>query len=195
MEAAVREVVDQTMSAAEFLDWPGDGTAKRFQLFDGTPRAMSPASSTHARIQGRLAYLVERRLIETRSPCSVLTEPAVQPRLRSSMNVRIPDLGVTCVPGEPGQMVVPDPVLLIEILSPGNERDTRQNVWAYATMPSVVEILLVYSTRIGAELFRRLADASWPLDPQRTEAGESLRLESIDLTCPIEEVYAGTYLA
>jgi len=111
------------------------------------------------------------------------------------MNIRVPDLGVTCSQVASGQLVLAEPILLLEILSPGNEDDTRQNVWAYATIPSVAEILLVHSTRIGAELFRRLPDGSWPVDPEEVAAGGTLRLESIDLTCPIEEVYAGTYLA
>jgi len=30
------------MTLGEFLVWPGDGTAKRYELVDGVVRAMSP---------------------------------------------------------------------------------------------------------------------------------------------------------
>jgi Uma2 family endonuclease len=117
------------------------------------------------------------------------------PRLRANANLRVPDLGVTCSPNEPGQIVVPDPVLLIEILSPSNEADTRENVWAYATIPSVREILVVHSTRVAAELLRRRPDGTWPEEAEEVRQGGTLRLDSIDLTCPLSEVYARTHLA
>lgn len=183
------------MTVADFLDWPGDGRAKRHQLVDGAVRAMAPASVTHGIIQATLAYLVTRRLIEAQSPCRAITEPAVVPRLQANTNLRVPDLGVTCSPNEPGQLVVPDPVLLVEILSPGNEADTRENVWAYASIPSVREILIVHSTRIAAELLRRQSDGSWPKEPEDIGPSGTLRLESIDLTCPLTDLYARTHLA
>ena len=48
-----------------------------------------------------------------------------------------------------------DPVLLVEILSPSNRAETWTNVWAYTTIPSVREILVLHSLRIRAELLRR----------------------------------------
>src|ERR671933_996226 len=129
------------MTMADFLDWPGDGTAKRYQLVDGEPRAMAPASATHGAIQATLARLIGNRLVEAGRRCRAVTEPAVMPRLRADMNLRVPDIGVTCTRIERGQIVLPDPVLLVEILSPGNDRETWENVWAYSTIPSVQEIL------------------------------------------------------
>ena len=192
--ATARKQLPPRMTVPDFLDWPGDGTAKSFQLVDGEPRAMAPASATHGIIQATLAQMIGRRLAETGSQCIVATEPAVVPRLRANANMRVPDLGVTCTRVEAGQIELPDPVLLIEILSPGNAADTRDNVWAYATIPSVQEILVVHSTRIAAELLRRGADRSWPEEPEEIEANGTLRLEAIDLTCPLPELYARTHL-
>jgi Uma2 family endonuclease len=183
------------MSVADFLDWPGDGTAKRYHHVDGEVRAMSPASATHGTIQATLAYLITRRLIETGSPCRAVTEPAIAPRLRANANLRVPDLGVTCAPNEPGQILLPDPVLLVEVLSPSNEAETRGNVWAYASIPSVREILIVRSTRVAAELLRRCLDGSWPEEAEEVGPDGTLRLESVDLTCPLAQVYARTHLA
>ncbi len=190
-----RRPLPPRMTVDDFLDWPGDGTTKRYQLVDGEPRAMGPASATHGVIQARLASLITRRLDETRSPCLVATEPAVMPRLRANMNLRVPDIGVTCTPIERGQIALPDPVLLVEILSPGNEADTWENVWAYSTIPSVQEILVVHSTRVAAELLRRNPDLAWPEAPEAIGSDGTLRLESIDLACSLVELYTGTHLA
>ena len=194
METARRRPPSR-MTTADFIDWPGDGTAKTYQLVDGEPRAMSPASATHGLIQTTLGSLIRNRLLETGSPCRVVTEPAVVPRLRANANLRVPDLGVTCTPIRAGQIELPEPVLLVEILSPGNEPDTWENVWAYASIPSVQEILVVQSTRIGVELLRRGPDRSWPEEPEGTDAKGTLRLETIDFTCPVLELYVGTHLA
>ena len=101
---------------------------------------------------------------------------------------------VACSPDQPGLIITPDPILLVEILSPGNESDTRENVWAYTTIPSVREILVLYSTRIGAELLRREADANWPVNPEMLGSEDTLKLESIGMGCPLLELYRGTHL-
>ena len=192
------------MTVAEFLDWPGDGRAKRYQLIDGEVRAMALASPAHGMIGATLARLIGNRLEQTKSPCLVVIAPGVVPRLRSDINFRVPDLGVTCGEIKAGELMLPDPVLLIEILSPSNEADTRANVWAYATIPSVREILIVHSTQIAAELLRRQPnDASgvpsragnWPETPEEIGPNGVLRLETIDLTCPISALYVGAHLA
>ena len=118
MSNAVRKVPPPSMTLEEFLVWPGDGTAKRYELVDGVARAMSPAAATHGIIQGNLAGLIWRRLRDSGSPCNMIPEGAVAPRLRARTNLRVPDIVVTCTPVEAGQITVPNPVLLVEILSP-----------------------------------------------------------------------------
>jgi len=109
------------MSVADFLAWPGDGNANRHRLVDGEVRAMSPGSAIHGRIQSAATALLERHPTASGSPCRPVTKPAVLPLLRADRNLRVPDLGVTCSPIERGRIALPDPILLIEILSPGNE--------------------------------------------------------------------------
>jgi len=182
-----------SMTVAEFLDWPGDGTSTKYQLVDGEIHAMAPASARHGRIQARISRLLGAHLDD--GPCQLLVAPGVVPRARSDANLRVPDLGVTCEPDELAQHTLVDPILLIQILSPSNERETRRNVWAYATIPTVREILLVESTRVAAELLRRQPDGSWPPDPQVLGPGDQLELTSIDFTCGLKDFYRGTRLA
>lgn len=183
------------MTVADFVAWPGDGSAKHHELVDGEVRAMAPASATHGIIQANMARLIGERLAKARRGCVVVTEPAVVPRLRADRNMRVPDLGVTCAPIGPGQIELPDPILLVEILSPGNESDTRENVWTYATIPSVREILLLRSTRIAAELLRRRPDQSWPETPDVIADGDRFALATVELDLPLAEIYVGSYLA
>jgi len=184
-----------TMTVAEFLDWPGDGTGRKFQLVDGELRAMSPGSATHGTIQTNLAYELRRHMIDRRSKCRVVTEPGVVTRIRAHTNLRVPDLGISCTADAPGQRTLPDPIVLIEILSPGNASDTWDNVWAYTTIPSVRDILIVHSTRVLAELLRRGPDGHWPEEPLEIGADGILRLESVDFAFPLRDAYAQTHLA
>ena len=192
---ALRKRAPARMTLSEFLSWdPGDPTGRTWQLIDGEPVAMAPGSETHGAIQGELIGLLRNDLIERRSPCRVIAEPGIVPRVRADRNYRVPDVGVTCATPSHGLMV-PDPVLLVEILSPGNEADTRANIWAYTTIPSVRELLVVHSTRIEAELLRRSADGSWPEQPEIIGAGGTLSLAGVEFSTPLAALYRTTALA
>jgi Uma2 family endonuclease len=180
------------MTVAEFLDWRGYSTSARHQLVDGEIRAMAPASITHGRIQANIARLFGNHLQNTR--CQVTTAPGVVPRVRADMNMRVPDIAVNCTPDGPGQRALPDPIQIFEILSPSNENETRENVWAYATIPSVREIVLVQSTSIQAEILRREADGTWPARPLVIESSTAVVLDSIDFRAPLTDFYSDTYL-
>ena len=181
-------------TAQEFLEWPGDGGANRYQLIDGEVRAMSPSTVFHSRIQARLASAIDQRLSALDGGCQVLTEAAVQPRMQSEFNVRVPDLVVTCAALVAGQIVIEDPILLIEILSPSNRAKTWTNVWAYTTIPSVREIVVVHSTRVEVQILRPSTDRIWPDAPETILKGGHLRFTSIGFEGSIETIYAGTPL-
>jgi Uma2 family endonuclease len=106
----------------------------------------------------------------------------------------VPDLGVTCAP--PGNdMIVPDPVLLIEILSPSNTAETWNNIWAYTTIPSVQEIVAIHTVRIEAELLIRGPGAAWPETAEIIGPDGVLTLPSIGFSVPLRAVYRTTSLA
>jgi Uma2 family endonuclease len=182
------------MTVAEFLDWPGDGSGRRFELVDGELRPMSPGRPIHGTIQSTLCRLIGNALEAAGSPCRIVTDPGVITSRHPQVNMRVPDLGITCTPDAPAHRALPDPVVLIEILSPSNSVDTWDNVRAYTTIPSVREIAVVHSTRIKAELLRRGADALWPAQPEEIGVDGALQLESIAFACPLRAAYARTHL-
>jgi Uma2 family endonuclease len=191
MEAALR--VPPMMTVPEFLAWDAPA-GPPWQLVDGEPRGMAPASRTHNTIQGELGRLIGNHLLARGGPCSLVPNPGVVPRVRSESNFRIPDLAVTCLPYREEEYALTDPVLLIEILSPSNQAETRANVWAYTTIPSVQEILIVHSTAIRAELLRRDGAGYWPERALTIDDG-ALELQSIGFVVDLPAVYRGTRLS
>src|SRR3712207_9428313 len=97
---------------------------------------MVPATDAPGAIQGELASLLVVHLRAGGGRCRAVVNPGVVPRVRSDRNMLIPDIGITCAPPSTGR-AIPEPVVLVEIMSPPNEAETRANVWAYTTIPSV----------------------------------------------------------
>jgi len=178
------------MSVKEFLSWdPGD--CRTYELVDGEPRAMAPAGAIHGFLQNELGRLLGNHLRRRNSGCEVVANPGVVPQVLSDQNIRVPDLAVTCSSLLPGQTSLPDPVLIVEILSPSNQAKTWTNVWAYTSIPSVQEILVLRSDRIGAELLRRSPEGVWPNRTAGITEGE-LVLDSIGFRISLAELYART---
>ncbi len=104
----------------------------------------------------------------------------------------MPDLAVTCSPDDPAERLVHDPVLIVEILSPSNEAETWANVWAYTTIPSVREILVLRSLEISAELLRCGGDGVWPERGLTFGAEDEVTIESVGGIFRLAEFYATT---
>ena len=118
------------------------------------------------------------------------------PHVQSDTNIRIPDLAVTCSGygdrgGGPHGSRAPD-----RDPSPGNARaETWANVWAYTTIPSVQEILVVRTASIGAELLRREPDGTWPKRPALIEDGALALSKASDIRVTLPAIYRTTRLA
>ena len=175
------------MTVAQFLAWRPPGNPDRWELIDGAPRAMSPSSPRHGLIQSETARLISNHLAP-HPRCRIATEPGVQPRVGADANVRAPDLAVTCSPIDPADRLLPQPVLIIEILSPSNRAETWMNVWSYVTIPSVMEILILHTAETRADLLRRQSDGTWPDNPVMVTAGD-VKLESVDFAAPLAAFY------
>ncbi|WP_407697024.1 Uma2 family endonuclease [Skermanella mucosa] len=112
-------------------------------------------------------------------------EGGVKPRIQAKFNYRKPDIAVTCSPHVPGGVMVPDPVLIIEILST-SEAETRENITRYISLPSVREVVLFHPESRLAERWWRDTDG-WSEDPEFFTG--SMRLDAIDLSLGFDEVY------
>jgi len=197
---ALRKRVPTRMTLDEFLVWnPGDPRGWTWQLIDGEPAAMAPGSHADAVIQSEVARLLGNHLVDQRSPCHVVTEPGIVPRVGANRNYRVPDLGVTCAPPSNDPMV-PKPVVLIRFCrrrmrrtpepisgptppcqacarsSRSAARASRRNCWsATRTAPG--------------RLSRRSAE------PEIIGPADAVRLASIAFSSPLSSVYRTTALA
>ena len=181
-EAAVKR-----MTLAEFLRWE-DGTDTRYELLGGCPVAMAPPAIAHGILALRLGARIDAAL-RSRSPCFGQSEAGIARPDRND-TCYIADLAVTCTPPERGQQLLQDPLLIVEILSPGTALYDRQTkVSDYRRIPSVQEILLIDSTSIFAEVLRREGDR-WITEIVRGPQA-ILSLASIELTAAMSELYGG----
>ena len=149
---------------------------------------MAHASDAHGSILAELVYLLSAHLDAQGRRYRIVVTSGVIRRVRSAENCRIPDIGITCAPPS-GAKTLADPVVLIEILSPSNEAETRANVWAYTTIPTVAEIVVLRSTSVQAEVLRRQPGGSWPEQPEIVRDAVELRLESIGFAEPLRLAY------
>ena len=180
------------MSVHDFLSWvPSDG--RMWQLVDGEPQAMAPPNRTHGTLQGELGSIIRNHLQDKDSPCTLVVTPGVVPYVQAAHNMRVPDLAVTCSDYDIEETGLTDPVLIVETVSTSNQTETWANVWAYTTIPSVREILVLRTVTVGADLLRRGPDGSWPREPDIITEGD-LVLESIGLRTPLADLYRSTRL-
>lgn len=167
----------------EFLAFD-DGTDTRYELFDGQIVAMAPASDVHGALVARLAVRINAGL---RPPCQVVIEAGIVPPERADSWYQA-DLAVTCA-GLTGQQFITEPLLIVEVLSPSTATtDRERKLPDYRTIPSLQDILVVSSAEPRIEHFRR-EPGGWKVHDLRDQG--SLRLETLDLTIDLPELYAG----
>ena len=184
-EVAVAKPAEKRWTVEEFLVWH-DGTDRRHELIDGQIVAMAPPSEAHATIVINLGAELRSRL---RPPCRVLGEAGVLLTDRNDTYYQA-DLAVTCAPPDRGRHHVPEPVLLVEVLSPSTEvHDRGRKVEDYSQLPSVNEILLVSSEERRVRYWRR-DGARWIVEDLIGEA--ELRLEAVAEPIPLAVIYEGS---
>ena len=100
-----------------------------------------------------------------------------------------PDIVVTCDKRDTHERFVNYPKLIIEILSESTERvDKREKFFAYTSIPSLDEYVLVSQVSQEVNIFRRAQD--WKAE---TIAGvkAKLTLQSVRATLPLSAIYEG----
>ncbi|HEY0837949.1 MAG TPA: Uma2 family endonuclease [Azospirillum sp.] len=185
------ELAWKRMSLDEFLVWD-DGTDTRYELIDGVPVAMVPTFSAHQIIVGNATRHIGNAL-DRRPPCRVQPEACIL-KPRSFRNYFQADLAVTCSPHAHGQYAIPNPLLIVEVLSRSTEdHDRKVKLPVYRTIDSVREIVLLDSERVLCEVHRRLDGTRWELE-LLTEPDATLRLTGNGFESPLAALYANVDL-
>jgi Uma2 family endonuclease len=176
------EAAEKRMSLAEFLEWD-DGTETRYELIDGRLLAMVPPIEAHGTIVANLAAAIRPKL---RPPCRVVIEAGIVPADRADTWYQ-PDLVVTSAPAERGARAIPEPRLIVEVLSPSTAAHDRGVKLAdYRKIASVEQILVVASEDRHVEVWRRAQDG-WKVQDVIGDAAVPLAIDGEPL--PLAAVY------
>lgn len=174
----------QRMTVTEFLTFE-DGTDTRYQLIDGDLMAMAPPARGHGALAARLIRLVGSVL---KPPCDVIAEAGIVPD-EASESFFVADIAVTCTPSLPSDPILPEPRLIVEVLSPSTTAiDLHRKLPAYRAMPSVQDVLIVATNEARIEHWHREVD-SWKVRDLRP--GDALAIEALGVTIDVGALYDG----
>jgi Uma2 family endonuclease len=138
------------MTLEAFLDWESGQEFKH--EFDGfQPVAMTGVSAAHSTIQVNLLGLLFALL--RGHHCRVHGSDL---KIQVAGRIRYPDAFIVCSPVSPGALVVHDPVVVFEILSPGtSDTDHFEKNLEYRDTPSIQRYVMLEQSRRGATVFSR----------------------------------------
>jgi Uma2 family endonuclease len=130
------------MNVDEFLVW-AEGRPGRHELFRGSVFAMTPERAVHAEVKFAVQTALANAIKAKGLPCRMLPD---------GMTVRIddatayePDALVYCGPRlPPSALEVPNPVVIVEILSPSTRHlDAQTKLAGYFQLTSVAHYLVI----------------------------------------------------
>jgi Uma2 family endonuclease len=171
------------MTEPEFLEWQRHQEV-RYELVDGTPRAMTGARFRHDRVLGNVFSTLLDALEAIESPCRPFTAD-IAVRVPTG-NLRRPDVAVYCPPFDEDAMVSDRPRLVVEVLSESTE-DTDQHVKVdeYQHMDTVDYIILMAPRVVDVLVWAREENRSW----------RSTRYRSLDDVVPLPRLAVSVRLA
>jgi len=155
--------------------------------------AEAPLPDRHASIQAQLAFLLILNAKRGAARYRVATGCGVVPEQWGDRRMRMADVAVTGA-APSSDHALPEPLVLFSIMSPQNEARIHADVWAFVTIPSVVEVVVIDTGRIAAEQWRRGTDGEWPEEPETIERGGRLAIERIGFDRSLHDVYETTDL-
>lgn len=136
--------VSQTrrLSVEDYLAW-SESQAGRYELVDGLVVAQAAERAAHAEVKGAVYVALRDAIAAHGLPCRVLPD-GMAVRIDAA-TVYEPDAQVYCGPRlEAGALLVENPVIVVEVLSPSTGRnDAGRKLAGYFGLPSVAHYLIV----------------------------------------------------
>jgi len=172
----------------EFLAWERE-QEERYEYVGGVIRMMVGGTLDHNTIAGNVFSALRSQL--RGGPCRVFVEAV---KVVSEGATMYPDVVVTCAPGSGRSDVVPEPVIVVEVLSRSTEGfDRGPKLDAYQQIPSLRQYVLIAQDELRVSLYEREPD-SWRY---RTIQDPDARLSFAvgGATIEVAEIYEGTTVA
>ena len=174
----------QKMTVEAYLDWE-PRQELRYELVNGSIFAMTGGSLPHNDITINLLTALRPHI--RKQGCRINMADAkvnITPQI-----YRYPDLAVSCDERDKTALdAIRYPKLIVEVLSPGTETLDRSDKFKeYRSLPSLEEYVLISSTQVEVEIYRRGEGRLWLYTAYQT--GDSIKLESIGFEFSIELLY------
>lgn len=135
------------MTVPDFLAWWQDQEdAARFELVDGIVFAMGRDRIRHNIAKMRAVSALRDAIAAASVDCQAFVDGiGVSP---DDKTYRLPDAAVNCGPVNPDDYILPNPVVVVEVVSPSSEeRDVHAKLRDYFAVPSIAHYLIVYDDR------------------------------------------------
>lgn len=135
------------MTVPEFFAWWEDQAPEdRFELVDGEVVAMGRDNVRHNEAKIRALLALREGIAAAELDCQAYIDGiGVSPDDR---NFRLPDAVVNCGPVAADATILPNPVIVLEIVSPRSEsRDVHEKLADYFAIDSIMHYLIVYPER------------------------------------------------
>jgi Uma2 family endonuclease len=135
-------VAQKLMTADEFAVWAEARPEKRWELFDGVPELQQSQNYGHSRHLYRLARLIDEAIQTSGLPLSFGIEGiVVKAGPRTAFE---PDIVVFAGTMADRDIIVPDPIIVVEVLSPSTQKkDFTVKLRGYFDVPTIRHYLIV----------------------------------------------------
>lgn len=153
--------------------------------------AMAGASKVHVTISGNIFAALRAHL--RGKPCRTYISD-MKVRVKTHSAYYYPDVVATCAPrdvaADAPAYYLEAPNLIVEVMSDSTARiDRREKLLAYQQLDSLHEYVLVDQDKREVEVHRRTGQG-WMRDVY--SAGETVMLQSVDLSLPMDQIYEDT---
>lgn len=151
------EIEDRIFSREEYRAWCAAQPRGRFEREDGHIVAMAAERAVHARVKGAVYIALRRAITAAGLHCEAFPDGMT---VETGENDYEPDALVNCGPFlDPHAVAVPDPVVIVEVLSPTTRTtDTSSKLDGYFQLPSVAHYLIVRPIQRRVIHHRRAGD-------------------------------------
>lgn len=182
--ARTRPTLPPPWTVEEFLAWERE-QEERHEYVDGVIRMMTGGTLDHNTITGNVASGLRSQL--RGGPCRVF---AVAVKVVSGFATLYPDVVMTRTPGSGQSDIVPEPEIVVEVLSRSSQGfDRGPKLDAYQRIASLKQYVLIAQDEIRVSVYER-DGGSWRYRTLR-EPGARLDFPVGEATMTLAEIYEG----
>ena len=172
------------MTQEQFFQW-AEAQDGRYEFDGEQPVAMTGGTNNHGVIVVNITTGLKERL--RGKPCRMLPAEAggvstIEPK------IRYPDATVTCTPFRGRDRLIPDPVVVFEVVSDGNARNDRfVKMTEYHAVASIKRYVLVEQETPVLVSYSRQDDEPWTATS--LSIGDILAMPEIGVEIPVAEIF------